>query len=237
MIAGGGGKGRGPSWADIDAVTSQVTKAVTAAIGIGTVSSPKESEVDKLKRENADLARTVDRLQTGAASTADDADMGGLGAPLGSAGRTTAELEGDLKKIDAKIKRFAESLKEDPDDAAFASYVDTLKQQAEAKRLEYHSSKDPEDRLRGNHQRRNRLKNEVEALTTKLRQATVEQEDAQKRADALYEKILQHNSEIERLRVEERTLCSEAKPINNAASMGTIFQELRGNYEARFLDT
>ena len=100
------------------------------------------------------------------------------------------------------------------------------------------SSENPEDRLRGNHERRRRLKAEVESLTTKMQQAADEAEEAEKRADACYQKIGLHNAEIERLRMEERTLTAETpQSLNSAADAATVFEDLRGKYEARFSDT
>ena len=91
--------------------------------------------------------------------------------------------------------------------------------------------------MRGNRNRLNRLKDEVESLTAKMREAAEEEEAAAKRANDMYEKILVHNAEIERLRTEARQIrAGEAQPIHTAADAAKVIEELRGNYEARFND-
>ena len=71
-----------------------------------------------------------------------------------------------------------------------------------------------------------------------MQQAAEEAEEAEKRANACYQKIGLHNAEIERLRMEERTLTAEApQALNSAADAATVFEGLRGKYEARFSDT
>ena len=91
--------------------------------------------------------------------------------------------------------------------------------------------------MRGNQNRLNRLKDEVESLTAKMREAAEEEEEeeaAAKRANDMYEKILVHNAEIERLRTEARQIqAGEAQPIHTAADVAKVIEELRGNYEAR----
>ena len=69
-----------------------------------------------------------------------------------------------------------------------------------------------------------------------MREATVEAEEAESRADTFYQKNLSHNIEIERLRIEERSLGPASQPINTAAAAAKVVQELRGNYETRFSD-
>lgn len=52
--------------------------------------------------------------------------------------------------------------------------------------------------------RLHRLVGEVEGLTTKMREAAIEAEEADKRADEFFQKIEFKNTEIERLRAEAR---------------------------------
>ena len=87
--------------------------------------------------------------------------------PPAPAVRTTSELDAELKAIEGKQRKMAELLKADPEDASLLACVEDLKKRHEAKKQEMFSSKDLGERLRGNHQRRSRLKDEVASFIEK----------------------------------------------------------------------
>ena len=231
---GNGAKGGGGSFAKQEQLIAQQSKQIAQLLELQDgPSAVAAKENARLQKVIASKDRAIERLW----KMPGDADMDDSSGPPASAGRTTSELEAERKQIEAKRKKMEEMLKHDPGDSDLEACVESLKKRHEAKQQEILLSKDPEDRLRGNHERRRRLKTEVESLTTKMHEAAEEAEEAEKRADACYQTFLQHNQEIDRLRVEERSISStEAQPINSAADVSTIFEELRGNYEARFAD-
>ena len=156
---------------------------------------------------------------------------------MGGQPQTTAELEIMLKATEAKHKAAA-LLKTDPDCSILQAAVQSLKVKQEETERAWRSSKDPDDQMRGNYVRRTRLKGEVEALTTKMREAAAEEQQAAQRAGEFYDKIMSHNAEIERLKAEERRLQSEgvAETVTKAADMAKVVDQLKAGYVERFKD-
>lgn len=119
---------------------------------------------------------------------------------------TTTELEKDVQDLEDDFKLYQARLKLSPDCPRRQGVVECTKQQLEAKRKLLHDSRDPEDQIRNKAQRLKRIKAETETYRKQLREACLEEEAAEKRANELRAKILRHLEESEKLRSESRSL-------------------------------
>ena len=125
----------------------------------------------------------------------------------------------------------------DPDDKDLSDVVEKLKLRHADKKREMLGSKTLEEQLHGTHERLRRLKDEVESFTSKMREASLEEEAAAKKADTFYQTILSHNEEMGRLRTETRSLQNSlVQPVSRACDMAQAVERLRGGYQEHFGD-
>ena len=114
---------------------------------------------------------------------------------------TIAKLEKEVQALEEDFKLFQTRLKLSPECPRRQGMVECTKQQLEAKRKQLHDSRDPEDQIRNKSQRLERIKAETETYRKQLREACLEEEAAEKKANDLRAKILRHLEESEKLRV------------------------------------
>ena len=147
---------------------------------------------------------------------------------------TTTELEKDVQDLEDDFKLYQARLKLSPDCPRRQGGVECTKQQLEAKRKLLHDSRDPEDQIRNKAQRLKRIKAETETYRKQLREACLEEEAAEKKANELRAKILRHLEESEKLRSESRSLQLAGQEASSPPDMGKAIKAMQSSFHECF---